>query len=261
MTGIEGAGNTAPDLPTIDLIDLLGREGSESILTTLDICEPRWLYTGRITEVDDQGRSWRFVYRTTLDLPRTTYQRLLDLLDGATVIDSKIVVDSDMMFGTGDLGAGLMNNEELARARAYGIANMRGRQPAAVATKVDRWRRENPNAFHTWTTKRGCVVQFWGMRVYYGKCRDCSRLVTTRRNIMGRKHREGETKLGRWPELCSVCRKDKYESHAASARYRMARLRRERYKFRDEQFAKAGLPPVRQGVSSGLTDPRKADQD
>ncbi|PPJ03332.1 hypothetical protein C5E51_28080 [Nocardia nova] len=36
----------------------------------------------------------------------------------------------------------------------------------------------------------------------------------------------------------------------------MARLRAERRAFRDEQFAKAGLPPVRQGVSQGLKGPK-----
>lgn len=81
--------------PTVDLVD--GRA------IMLDIAEPCWLYTGRITELDDQGKSWRFVYRTTLELPKTTYQRLLDLLDGANVIDSKIVADPNMMFGTGEL--------------------------------------------------------------------------------------------------------------------------------------------------------------
>ncbi|MGD1281336.1 hypothetical protein ACKUUI_05965 [Mycobacterium seoulense] len=75
----------------------------EHCTPTMDIAEPSWLYTGRITEPDDQGRSRRFVYRTTLDLPITMYQRLLDLLDGATVIDSQILIDPDMMFGTGEL--------------------------------------------------------------------------------------------------------------------------------------------------------------
>lgn len=95
---------------------------------------------------------------------------------------------------------------ELSKARAAGVANSRGREAAGVPTRVDRWRRENPNALRSWTTKHGCVVQFWGMRVYYGSCRDCSALVTTRRNIAGLTHRDGQTLLGRWPELCPQCR-------------------------------------------------------
>ncbi|ORB80467.1 hypothetical protein BST46_08645 [Mycobacterium timonense] len=81
----------------------------------MDIAEPCWLYMGRITELDDRGKSWRFVYRTTLNLPRTTYQRLLDLLDGATVIDSKIVVDPNMMFGTGELSHWELDTHESAQ--------------------------------------------------------------------------------------------------------------------------------------------------
>lgn len=69
----------------------------------LDIAEPGWLYTGRITEFGEDGKSWRFVYRTTLGLTPTMYQRLRDLLDGAAVIGSEIVADPDMMFGTGEL--------------------------------------------------------------------------------------------------------------------------------------------------------------
>jgi hypothetical protein len=107
MTGIEGAAHAAPDLPTIDLF-------TDHALT-LDIAEPCWLYAGRVTELDNGGKSWRFVYRTTLDLPTTMYQPLLDLLDGATVIDSKIVVDPNMMFGTGELSLWRLDTYESAR--------------------------------------------------------------------------------------------------------------------------------------------------
>lgn len=82
---------------------LLAGPNGEHCTLTMDIAEPCWLYAGLITELDGQGRSWRFVYRTTTNLPKTMYQRLLGLLDGATVIDSKIEADSDMMFGTGEL--------------------------------------------------------------------------------------------------------------------------------------------------------------
>lgn len=95
MTGIGGAAHAAPNLPTIDLIDRRA--------VALDIWEPCWLYVGRVTELGDTGLSWRFVYRTTFDLPTTMYQQLLNLLDEATVIDSKIVADPGMMFSTGEL--------------------------------------------------------------------------------------------------------------------------------------------------------------
>lgn len=42
-------------------------------------------------------------------------------------------------------------------------------------------------------------------------------------------------------------RKD--DEHAAGARRRMAQLRRERYRLRDEQYKRIGMPPVRQGVA------------
>jgi hypothetical protein len=132
-----------------------------------------------------------------------------------------------------------------------------------VPTRVDRWRRENPDAFRTWTTKHGCVVQFWGMRVYYGICRDCPGLVTDRRSISGadaNRFKTGPTQLGRWPMLCDDCRERRYEDHAAAARYRMARLRRDRYAFRDEQYARfntaraeRGQPELR--VGQGIPGP------
>lgn len=82
---------------------LLAGPNGEHRTFTADIAEPGWLYVGRVTELDDEGNSWRFVYRTTLELPTGMYRELLDLLDGATVIDSKLVVDPRMMFGTGEL--------------------------------------------------------------------------------------------------------------------------------------------------------------
>ncbi|OCB36991.1 hypothetical protein A5675_17340 [Mycobacterium malmoense] len=107
MIRIEGAAHSAPNLPSVNLLN------GNSV--TLDMAEPCWLYTGRITELDDQGTSWRFVYRTTLELPRTTHQQLRDLLDGARVIDSKIVVDPHMMFGTGELSLWELETYESAR--------------------------------------------------------------------------------------------------------------------------------------------------
>lgn len=93
----------------------------------------------------------------------------------------------------------------------------------------------------TWNTAYGCVVMFGGVRVYYGRCRDCDCVLHTRRRV-------GEMPGARWPMLCQNCRERKSEEHADKARHRMARLRRERYQFRDGQRAKIGLPPVRQGV-------------
>lgn len=131
-------------------------------------------------------------------------------------------------------------------------------------TKVDRWRQDNPDAFRSWTTAHGCVVQFWGMRIYYGgcqfvvehdvncltvsgsklwKCRDCTRcgrLVHTRRSIQGKRHREGSTQLGRWPVYCPDCRERASQRNAARGRKYAANYRRGMYERR-------GFGP-RQGV-------------
>jgi hypothetical protein len=125
------------------------------------------------------------------------------------------------------------------------------RYDASVPTKVDKYRRENPNAFYTYEVEKtgGCVVQFWGFRIYYGRCANCSELVTTRRNISQRKR--GETRTGRWPSYCAECIRQRAEDHNDKARVRMQRLRAERKVFRDAQFSAAGLPPVRQGVQAG----------
>lgn len=120
-----------------------------------------------------------------------------------------------------------------------------------VPTRVDAWRRQNPDAFHTWKTKTGCVVQFWGMRVFYGRCRDCAGLVTKRRNIQGHRFRRGQTNIGRWPERCPECTARVTAKHDAGATERMRRLRAERKAFRDAAYEAAGLPPVRQGVKAG----------
>ncbi len=145
------------------------------------------------------------------------------------------------------------NDDDPASIRARGLAASGGSSMAkGVPTKVDRWRRENPDALRSWTTKYGCVVQFWGMRVYYGRCRECAGLVTARRGIAHNKR--GRTDTGRYPELCAECKAAKEAEHSERARYRMAALRRERYGFRDEQYRKVGLPPVRQGVPADPTD-------
>ena len=133
------------------------------------------------------------------------------------------------------VGPGALVAAEEARARK-----------ARAARGVDKYREDNPDDFRTWETKYGCVVQFWGMRVYYGTCRDCPGLVHTRRNVSG--YRAGPTQIGRWPVLCEVCRERRTAEHAEAARKRMAELRRKRYAARDEQFRKVGIPVPRQGV-------------
>lgn len=94
--------------------------------------------------------------------------------------------------------------------------------------------------FHTWETKQGCVLQLGQMRVYYGRCVDCSCLVTTRRSI---EHgtRVGLTSGARWPDRCDLCRQAKKQAHDAKAKERMQELRAKRKAFRDEQFRKVGL--------------------
>lgn len=86
---------------------------------------------------------------------------------------------------------------------------------------INRWREANPDALRTWTTTYGCVVAFWGMRVYYGTCQSCGCLVTARRpmtyNFNG---------TGRWPKNCRGCQERKAEEHADNARYRMRKARR-----------------------------------
>lgn len=128
-----------------------------------------------------------------------------------------------------------------------------------VPTKLDAWRRDNPNAFHTRKTKYGCMVQFGGFRIYYGKCASCDVLVHTRRYVADKNHPLGFT--GSWPKYCEPCRARKQDEHNEGARHRMARHRKEQRKHRDEQFKKAGLPPVRQGVSAGLKEPEDDDFD
>lgn len=106
-----------------------------------------------------------------------------------------------------------------------------------VPTKVDRWRRENPDHWSHWTTAHGgYVLQLWGWRVFYGRCRDCGELVTTRRCIIGRGRRGGPTRIGRWPVYCTECREARYAAHDAGATERMRRLRAARKAFREDQF-------------------------
>ena len=68
---------------------------------TLDICEPCWLYAGRLTSLDGDQDSWRFTYCSPILRPGDPlYQRMLDFLNGALPIgEPEIVTDPEMMFG------------------------------------------------------------------------------------------------------------------------------------------------------------------
>lgn len=118
-----------------------------------------------------------------------------------------------------------------------------------VPLRVDRWRRENPDAVRSWTTKHGCVVLFWGFKVYYGTCTGCGGLVTTRRYVAHDKG-DGRAGGGSWPKLCSACRASREEERANRARRTMRSLRERRYAFRDEQMRNIGITPPTQGVAA-----------
>jgi hypothetical protein len=122
------------------------------------------------------------------------------------------------------------------------------RQAQEVESHLDKWRKDNPNAFRTWTTKLGCVIQFWGMRVYYGRCKDCGGLVTDRRSVA--RYRKGITNIGRWRERCGGCAEVNRQAHEDGARFRMARLRQKRRESRDTQMLAAGMTPPRQGMQA-----------
>jgi hypothetical protein len=130
--------------------------------------------------------------------------------------------------------------------RAAAVAMREARREGSAA-KIEKWRQENPDHFTWWTTKYGCVVQFWGMRVYYGTCQVCQGLVTKRRDVTG--YTEGQTQIGRWPKYCDDCRKRKDDEHNGNARKRMRKRRgRTRYPFDDveDRYAKSGRPPTPQ---------------
>jgi len=82
-----------PNLPTIDVL-----EGRTLIM---DIAEPCWLYAGRITELDGDGHSWRFTYRSPEVRPSDPiYRRMLDFLGGALSLgEPETISDPGMMFG------------------------------------------------------------------------------------------------------------------------------------------------------------------
>jgi hypothetical protein len=147
---------------------------------------------------------------------------------------------SGLSVGSGGRGAG----------RRAGAAALGQTRIAGSAARIDKWRADNPDAFRWWETKHGCVIQFWGMRVYYGTCRDCPALVTARRCISknGPRFKSGPTQLGRWPMLCGNCRCRVEDVRRDRKRKYMANTRRRQYAIRDEQYRAGGGTPPRQGV-------------
>ncbi|UXA17657.1 hypothetical protein [Mycobacterium sp. SMC-4] len=135
--------------------------------------------------------------------------------------------------------------ENYAAIRAAGIAETLRTRPSGYterdAANIDRWRQANPNALRTWTTTYGCVVAFGGMLVYYGRCKHCGDLVTTRRKMAYRPNN------GRWPYTCQGCRSRREKKHNADAKHRMRALRRrtefpadgDPYAEKRQQFASA----------------------
>lgn len=113
--------------------------------------------------------------------------------------------------------------EALGAVRGEAIATPPYRKPRGTTDRsianIKRYRKENPDAIRRWDTTYGCVVAFWGMRVYYGTCQSCGGLVTSRRPMAY----HGTT--GRWPKNCPECSRRKAEDHDDRARYRMRKLR------------------------------------
>jgi hypothetical protein len=125
------------------------------------------------------------------------------------------------------------NYSSLRSNAAASAAIQRGQERIAVSEdKLANWRYENPDAMGTWTTKYGCVVAFGGMKVYYGRCRDCGGLVTTRRPDPPRQVVRSAFGRGRWPERCPDCRRAVEEAHDDRARARMAKIRAERRRIK-----------------------------
>lgn len=116
-----------------------------------------------------------------------------------------------------------------------------------VPTRLDQWRRENPDALRTWTTKHGCVVLFWGVKVYYGTCVGCGGLVHTRRYVSTD---QGKQPLGggAWPSLCERCRERRQSERRDKSRKLMAKRRKREYADRAVEYDRMGWTPPRQGV-------------
>ncbi|MDV6246883.1 hypothetical protein [Rhodococcus opacus] len=137
-----------------------------------------------------------------------------------------------------------------AEDRKHAVSPLSRQDAKRVASKVDRYRQENPDEFHTWDTARGSVFQYRGWRFYYGSCRDCSDLVTKSRDIS--RYKDGPTNLGRWPVLCPPCRTANSQRIQAANLARIRALRAEEKAKRDTQREKYGLPQITPGYRSDL---------
>jgi hypothetical protein len=143
----------------------------------------------------------------------------------------------DFWYTTASRSAGWMFNP--SRHHGYTDANK------AACLK---WRREHPNAMFSWTIPEdspspyGCVVAFWGQKIYYARCQcvwdgqKCGALVTKRRPMSYMRHEGSTDGTGAWPKYCQPCRDRKRREHDAGAPERMRRKRAERRKFREEQL-------------------------
>jgi hypothetical protein len=118
-----------------------------------------------------------------------------------------------------------------------------------VPNRVDRWREENPGVVTRWETQDGgYVTQMWDARIYRGECVDCGDLVTRTRYVGGMRHHAGKIWIGTWPKYCGGCSAAREDKHNDGARARMAKLRAERRKMRDDECRSFGYEPPRQGV-------------
>lgn len=91
------------------------------------------------------------------------------------------------------------------------------------AANIEQWRSENREAFKSWDTTYGHLVQIGCDRFYVGRCQTCQRIMTVHRDVSHYKH--GFTHVGRWPKTCAECRAKRVRAHDDKARGRMRRLR------------------------------------
>lgn len=115
------------------------------------------------------------------------------------------------------------------------VVPMDNRRVRSVPRRGGLVREDDPDRFETRTTERGCVVQFWGMSIYYGKCTRCAGLTTSRRPV---------GTGGAYPKLCSSCREDPRDQ----SRKLMAKRRKREYADRAVQYERKGWTPPTQGV-------------
>lgn len=126
--------------------------------------------------------------------------------------------------------------------------------PAPVPTKMDAWRRNNPDHIAWWMTANGgVVIQQKGTRTFYGVCKACGTSVQISRDVSHRGRKGGPTNTGRWPDYCAACRRHRDDENAGTkARGYKRRQRAKEKAVRDARRAAQGLPPIRQGVPTGF---------